>query len=137
MAAGLTQAELARRAGTSRTSVAAIESGKRTLTPQMRRRLFDAIGTPSKALAEHRDEVLARAASVGASNIRVFGSVARGTDTPDSDVDLLATPEPGAGFRFMALYETLADLLGFPVDVVSERGLGPKHARILTEAVPL
>ena len=43
VAAGLTQAELALRAGTSRTSLAAIESGKRTLTSQMRRRLLDAV----------------------------------------------------------------------------------------------
>ena len=40
-------------------------------------------------LREHRAEIQAAAAAVGAENVRVFGSVARGEETPESDVDLL------------------------------------------------
>lgn len=44
---------------------------------------------PSEALAKHRDEVLAIIAKYPVSNPRVFGSVARGEDTVESDVDIL------------------------------------------------
>ena len=43
----------------------------------------------------HRNDLVATAAARGVSNLRVFGSVARGEDRPDSDVDLLADFPPG------------------------------------------
>lgn len=43
----------------------------------------------AKAIHEYRDEVLRVAARHGAGNVRLFGSVAQGEDTPDSDIDLL------------------------------------------------
>ena len=41
------------------------------------------------AILEHRDDVLRVAARHGAGNLRLLGSVARGEDTPESDIDLL------------------------------------------------
>ena len=76
---------------------------------------------PSELLNAHRDEVIEIAARHGGSNILVFGSVARGDDTPDSDIDLIVSFEPGtlglAGL--IALEDELAEALGVDVDVVS------------------
>lgn len=93
---------------------------------------------PSALLAEHRVEVVAAAARNRATNVRVFGSVARGEDTPDSDVDLLVTFQPGASLLDQAgLVEDLQDLLGVHVDVVSDRALKERDAGALAEAVAL
>jgi predicted nucleotidyltransferase len=43
----------------------------------------------SQSIGAHRDQILHVAARHGAGNVRLFGSVARGEDTPESDVDLL------------------------------------------------
>jgi uncharacterized protein len=104
--AGLTQTELARRAETSQAMVARYETGAASPTVRTRARLLHAagyslvlsgpstnsLGPPNPAAAmlrEHRAEIQAAAKAVGAENVRVFGSVARGEETPDSDVDLL------------------------------------------------
>ena len=64
--------------------------------------------------------------SYGASDVRVFGSVARGDERPDSDVDLLVTLSPGTGlFALGRLRTDLEAILGAPVDVVPEEGLKP------------
>lgn len=57
--------------------------------------------------------------------LSVFGSVARGTDDPDSDVDLLYVLKPDSeiGLEFFGFCEELEQLLGRPVDVVSKKGL--------------
>ena len=49
------------------------------------------------SLISKREQILAIAASYGARNVRVFGSVVRGDDAPESDVDLLVEFEPGRG----------------------------------------
>ena len=68
----------------------------------------------------------------------MFGSIARGEDTPDSDVDLLVTFEPEADVLDQAgLVEELEALLGRNVDVVSDRALNERDAAIVGEAVPL
>ena len=69
----------------------------------------------------------------------MFGSVARGHDGPESDIDLLMTFPSGASlFDIGALESELAALLGERVDLVPDDGLRP-HSRdeILAEAVPL
>jgi predicted nucleotidyltransferase len=72
-------------------------------------------------LARMRGEILATAARHGATNVRVFGSVARGEAGSASDVDFL-----------------LEDLLGISVDVVTEPGLKARiRQRVLAEAVPV
>ena len=86
-----------------------------------------------------RTDVLRLAAKRGASNVRVFGSVARGEADSDSDVDLLVDLEPGRSLLDLGgLLMGLQDLLGTEVDVVTPRGLKPRNAkRILAESVPL
>lgn len=72
-------------------------------------------------------------------NVRVFGSVRRGTDSRTSDVDLLVDVPHGMGLFSLARFEReLAELLGIPVDVVPASSLKPHlAAKVLTEAVPL
>jgi predicted nucleotidyltransferase len=76
----------------------------------------------------------------GARRIRVFGSVARGEDRPDSDVDFLVDFDPGYDLftQRLPLAASLAELLGRPIDLVPEHELN-RHLRerILGEAVEL
>ena len=92
-----------------------------------------------QVLEEKRDDVLSIAAKHGAYNVRVFGSVARGDDRPDSDVDLLVDAGTTTSSWFPAgLILDLEQMLGRPVEIVTEKGLNP-HLRehVLREAVPL
>ena len=86
-----------------------------------------------------RDEILAVAARYGATNVRVFGSVARREAREDSDLDLLVTFEPSASLLdLIGLEQELADLLGIRVEVASDRGLRDRiRETVLQEAVPL
>ncbi len=71
-----------------------------------------------------RAEIRAAAAASGARDVRVFGSVARGEERPESDVDLLVELEPGRTlFDLAALEERLEALLGRPVQVATARDL--------------
>jgi len=90
-------------------------------------------------LKEKREDILKIAASHGACNIRVFGSVARGEADESSDIDLLVDMEPDRSLlEVAALLADLRDLLGSRVDVVSEKGLyWLIRRRILKEAKPL
>jgi predicted nucleotidyltransferase len=92
-----------------------------------------------RSLAERRTEILRLAERYRAGKVRVFGSVARGDNTQVSDVDLLVTPQPGCSlFDLGGLLEDLQELLGCPVDLVTEDGLKPRlRERVLREAVPL
>lgn len=92
-----------------------------------------------RLLTEKHDEILRIAARHGAKNIRLFGSVARGDADAASDVDVLVDMEPGRSLLDMGgLLMDLQDVLGCPVDVVTERGLRPRiRDRVLKEAVPL
>jgi predicted nucleotidyltransferase len=75
-------------------------------------------------LARGRGQILAVAARHGALNVRVFGSVARGDADAASDIDFLVDFEPGRSLLGLAaLLVDLEDLLGHPVDVVTESGL--------------
>lgn len=84
-----------------------------------------------------RIERLAR--RYGARNVLIFGSVARGEDDADSDVDLLVELEPGRSLLDLAgLKLALEQILGRPVDVVTKRGLRDRlRQRVLAEAVAL
>ncbi|MFT4246470.1 MAG: nucleotidyltransferase family protein [Pseudomonas sp.] len=90
-------------------------------------------------LRQRRDELLAIAGRCGAVDVRVFGSVARGEDTADSDVDFLVRMERGRSLLdLVALRDGLQDAISRPVDVVTENGIYPYlRQRILDEAVPL
>ena len=92
-------------------------------------------------ILKHRQQILAVARRNGASDVRVFGSVARGDSTDASDLDLIVRFEPGRSLMDHGmLIEELQELLGIRVDVVSEgalRGDDRFAARVLREAVPL
>lgn len=90
-------------------------------------------------LKAKRAEILAIANRHGASNLRIFGSVARGNANRHSDIDVLIDLEPGRTLLdHAALLIELNQLLGRKVDVVTTRGLRPRmRDRVLQEAVPL
>jgi predicted nucleotidyltransferase len=90
-------------------------------------------------LREKRNEILEIATRHGASDVRVFGSVARGAARAESDVDLLVRSGTKTSPWFPAgLILDLEELLGRKVDVVTEGGLHWYiRDRILAEAVPL
>jgi predicted nucleotidyltransferase len=91
-----------------------------------------------RRLREHRPELLAAAARRGASNLRIFGSVARGDDLAGSDVDFLVDFEASRSLVDVAgLILDLQGILGVPVDVVEASTLRPSDEDILAEAVAL
>lgn len=162
LAAGLTQAELAAKVGTTHSAIARLESGTVTPTVETLARLAEVLGlrfviAPWVGLTAHpverrgltledlrarREEILRIAAAHGARNVRVFGSVARGEADVASDVDMLVDLVTDAdGFAYFGLLEdlrrALADVLGHDVDVVDSTGLRGMRERVLREAVPL
>lgn len=74
-----------------------------------------------------------------ASNLRAFGSVARGESTQESDIDLLVSFSPGATLLDqVGLTEELSELFHCPVDVVSDKALNRHIAeKVLNEAIKL
>lgn len=95
--------------------------------------------TLRQLIAEKRDEIVGIAAQHGARNVRLFGSSARGEERPDSDVDLLVDAGPTTSSWFPAgLILDLEQILGRPVEIVTEKGLNPLiKQRVLQEAIPL
>ena len=79
------------------------------------------------------------AARHGGSNIRLFGSTARGEDRPDSDIDLLVHLDHGVGLIGLARRRReLEQLLDAPVDLVPDDGLKPEvRAAVERDAVVL
>ncbi|WP_081861516.1 helix-turn-helix domain-containing protein [Cellulomonas sp. HZM] len=156
--AGLTQAQLAARAGTSQPAVARYESGSTSPAVSTLERLLAAAGMTLEVsarpasrtlnarthrmarLREHRSDVLAAARRHGARDVRVFGSVVRGEDGPSSDIDLLVAMDvervgllPADDLRL-----ELEELLGEHVDIAVESMLAPHVApSALAEAVAL
>jgi predicted nucleotidyltransferase len=94
---------------------------------------------PSIALNAHRAEIRRIVEDNRASNARVFGSVLRGEDTDESDLDLLVEPLPGMSLINVGIIRyKLADLLGVVVDVLTPNALPDKfRARVLAEAQPV
>lgn len=157
--AGLSQSELARRAGVAQSVVSAYEADRRDPGLAMLRKLIEATGhdlvldtrpapsfrtgipdTPlGRKLRRHRRAVIAEAASRGGHDVRVFGSVARGEDHAGSDIDLLVHLEPRVGLVGLAgMQRALRALLGTEVDVVPDDSLKDRsRERILAEAIPL
>ena len=92
-----------------------------------------------KEIRALREEILLIASRHGASNVRIFGSVARGEAGPESDVDFLVTLEKGRSLLdHAALLLDLEQALGCKVDVVTERGLRERiRGRVLAEALSL
>lgn len=90
-------------------------------------------------LAEKREDILRLAQARKAYNVRVFGSVACGEATKDSDVDFLVSFDPDYTlWDHIGLMQDLAELLGRDVDVSTDAThFEHLRARVLREAVPL
>jgi predicted nucleotidyltransferase/DNA-binding XRE family transcriptional regulator len=143
--AGLSQVELAARAGVTQSVISAYESGHRQPSIPALARLIGAAGFElalglrrqpgrlrrlsgpvGRRVRRHREDLIATAAAHGVRNLRVFGSVARGEDRPGSDVDLLADLPPGLSLFGLGRVEAdLEAILGTRVDVVSAADLKP------------
>lgn len=125
-AAGMSQREIAAAIGRSQ--------------PEVSRLLhFQPSTSRGFLLVQHRDAVIARLRSYGLANPRVIGSVARGADGPDSDIDLLVDAKtPLSLFQIARAESEVSDILGCTVEVVIADQLRPHvRARIQPEAARL
>jgi uncharacterized protein len=136
--AGLSQTELARRAAVTQSVISAYETGARQPSLPVLEHLVTATGlklevrvhkAPSplalltgplgQKVWAQRAEIKRLAAKAGVTNLRVFGSVARGQETAHSDIDLLVDLGTDTGlFTFVALRGELERLLEAGVDLV-------------------
>jgi predicted nucleotidyltransferase/DNA-binding XRE family transcriptional regulator len=147
--AELTQVQLARRAGVTQSVISTYENGRREPSLAALQRLVRAAGfltvidlepvdtarTLRERVTAHRTELCDAVTRFGGSNPRLFGSVARGEDGPDSDVDLMVDLCPGLGmFTLMRIQDAAEQVLGVRVDVVDADGMRPEVVR---QAVPL
>lgn len=159
VSARLSQSDVARRAHVAQSVISAYESGRREPSVATLERLVRATGhrlvfqlerlrecppglpdTPlGRRLRQRRHSILACAARHGASNVRVFGSTARGEDHPGSDVDLMVDLNRNSGlFALEALRRELSELLGVSVDVAPSDSLRPWiREEVEREAIPL
>ena len=144
-AAGLSQQDLAVRAGVNQSVISAYESGHRQpalptlaalieaagyelvtdVRPQPRR-LGRLSGPVGRRVRSRREDLVAAAAAHGVTNLRVFGSVARGTERPDSDLDLMADLPPGMSLLGLGRVQAeLEAIVGSQVDLVPAGDLKP------------
>jgi predicted nucleotidyltransferase len=100
---------------------------------------IQAIMRPSEALKDRVEAVRAIIARSPFGNPRVFGSVARGEDDAESDLDLLVDAKDGASlFDLVGLEQDLSTLLGVPVDLLTQGCLGPRIVQaVMRDARPL
>lgn len=86
-----------------------------------------------------REAILEIARRYGASDVRIFGSVARGDANDTSDVDLIVRFERGRSLLdHGGLLMDLRDLLGTKVDVIDEEAMRPRFRQhVMKEAIPL
>lgn len=155
---GVSQAELARRTGIAQPTISGYERGQHEPSLKTLKQLVEGTGLtlelrlhqdgarrrlPTTVLGsllnERSDELIAIGRRYGASNIRVFGSVARGDDGLGSDVDLLVDLAPSTSLIDLGnLEEAFSQLLERTVDVVPASALKPRlRDAVLTEAIPL
>lgn len=155
--AGLTQVELANRLDMQQSVISAYESGRRQPSLPTLNALIEATdhqlrielrpdsgasrlaGPLGRRVRRLRRRILEVATRYGATNVRVFGSVARGGEGPSSDIDVLVDLSPDSGlFTLMRLERDLEDLLEASVDVVPADSVKPRFREaIKRDLVPL
>lgn len=153
--AGLSQVELARRAGVTQSVISVYESGRRQPSVAKLSRLVDAAGStleiglgdaeapadiPLLAHVQLNAGGIRRAVSAhGMRALGVFGSVARGEATAESDIDLLIDVPTGIGLLALGrLREELSTMLEAEIDLVPEAGLKPSvRESVMDDLVPL
>jgi hypothetical protein len=79
-------------------------------------------------LRKHKSEILKQ---FPVKQLALFGSVVRGEQTSQSDVDILVDVDPSIGLRFVNLAESLQEMLRCKVDLVSRRGIKPSLLKII------
>jgi uncharacterized protein len=94
---------------------------------------------PSEALRRHRDTIRRVVESHRSANARVLGSVQRGEDTEQSDLDILVDLMPQTSlFDIGAIQMELQELLGVPVDVLTLAALPERfRAAVIAQAEPI
>ncbi len=99
--------------------------------------MADVAMLPLRTLVEaHREEIKAVVARHKGRAVAIFGSVARGEEKPESDIDFLVEFEKGTSlFDLMHVEDDLVHLLGRDIDVVSLGGLKRRDRDVLEEAV--
>jgi uncharacterized protein len=162
--AGMSQATLATRAGTSQPALARYETGAVLPTLPTLERLLSAcgralevravqttsplapitsvrgqLGPRARQLRRNRRRLLDAARKCGVRRVSVFGSLARGAEVPGSDVDLLVDLEPGRTLLDLTAFRRHAEeILAAPVDVATPDMLKERiRAEVEAEAVPL
>jgi predicted nucleotidyltransferase/DNA-binding XRE family transcriptional regulator len=162
--AGLSQKRLAERAGTSQPALARYETGSAQPSIATLERLLAAcgrrlelvsspantapvrasslrgqLGPRARRLRVCRGRLLVAAREHGVRRVRVFGSLARGEDLPESDVDLLVELGPGRTLLDLAAFRRAAqEILAMSVDVATSDMLKERiRAEVLAEALPL
>ena len=156
----MTQREVAIRAGVQQSVVSAYESGSREPSLATLSSLVEAcgvslevhlgerlpigtargvVGPIGRRVRRRRAAMLAVAARHGMTELRVFGSVARGQDTDNSDLDLLVHVPEGTGLLALGRFtQELENLLHVPVDVVPDDSVKPRfRTSIERDLVPL
>ncbi|KAB1950056.1 XRE family transcriptional regulator [Brevibacterium linens ATCC 9172] len=146
--AGLTQSVLAERSGVAQSVISSYEKGRREPSASALDVLLTAAGFRLVVEPEpeslhkvrtHSAELIAKLAELGGHNISVFGSVARGDDRPDSDVDLLIDIDDSVGlFKLMKMRSVAERILGREVDLIPRNGLKASVSETaLLDEVPL
>jgi uncharacterized protein len=94
---------------------------------------------PSEALPQYRERIRQLVLQAGMSNPRVFGSVLRGEDTEESDLDILVDPAPRASLLDLAgLQLEIEAQTGVKVDLLTPKSLPAKfRQKVLEEAQPV
>lgn len=117
IATGMSQREIATALGISQPAVS-----------QQLRAASDLSSVHPEKMIEAAAPVLRRLAEdAGYGRLAVFGSVARGEATGDSDIDLLVeAPEGTSSFEFIRFKQSLEQVLGRHIDLVDYGGLKPR-----------
>ena len=94
---------------------------------------------PSEALPLHREKIRQLVLEAGMTNPRVFGSVVRGDDNEESDLDLLVDPASRTDLLdLVRLQRLIQEQTGVPVDLLTPGDLPPKFRdRVVSEARPV
>ncbi len=157
-ATGLTQAQLAQRAHVTQSMISSYESGRRQPSLPTLRKIVESAGLRLRVdvepadrvprdlsgplglrIRQHRNELLEALSRHGLTNPRIFGSVARGAEHPESDVDILIDAPGDVGlFALLRAQGELSSILGAPVDLVPTSSLkSTVQSRITSDLVAL
>lgn len=123
----------------SQSTLAQIESGRRAVSAELLERILRAADyRPSVPLARYAPSINSYAEERGLGDLRVFGSVARGTDGFESDIDLIGTPTRELSlFDLADIASYASELTGFPAEVHADTHVPEALRDAINEAVPL